>query len=70
MRTSIAAARRKTAVRDRESTGKYPVVKGEGPAPLILLVDDSEDDREMYGACFLHGGFRVEHAVDGEPLSR
>ena len=36
-----------------------------GAAPLVLLVDDAEDNREVY-AQFLHfAGFRVEFAVDG-----
>ena len=36
-----------------------------GDAPLVLLVDDAEDNREVY-AQFLHfAGFRVEFAVDG-----
>lgn len=36
------------------------------PAPLVLLVDDAEDAREMYATRLFDAGFRVAHAVDGE----
>lgn len=34
-------------------------------APLVLLVDDSEDNREVYAQYLALSGFRVEIAVDG-----
>lgn len=34
-------------------------------APLILIVDDVEDTREMYGLYLSNAGFRVATAVDG-----
>jgi CheY-like chemotaxis protein len=37
-----------------------------GSAPLVLLVDDNEDNRELYGQILLFKGFRVETAVNGE----
>jgi two-component system cell cycle response regulator DivK len=33
--------------------------------PLVLLVDDSEDNREVYAQYLAFSGFRVEIAVDG-----
>lgn len=33
--------------------------------PLILLVDDCDDNREMYAACLTRRGFDVEEAADG-----
>jgi CheY-like chemotaxis protein len=35
-------------------------------APLVLLADDSEDNRVLYAGYFEHLELRVEHAVDGE----
>jgi CheY-like chemotaxis protein len=35
-------------------------------APLILVVDDAEDNRELYAEYLLYSGLRVAHAVDGE----
>jgi len=34
--------------------------------PLVLLVDDAEDVRELYSESFSNAGFQVDHAVDGE----
>jgi len=34
-------------------------------APLVLVVDDSEDNREVYSQYLRLSGFRVEMAVDG-----
>ena len=36
-----------------------------GGAPLVLLVDDAEDNREVYEQFLKFAGFRVEIAVDG-----
>src|SRR5262245_41328984 len=35
------------------------------PGPLILVVDDFEDNREMYTQFLRHSGYRVAEAVDG-----
>ena len=35
-------------------------------APLVLVVDDYEDAREMYAECFLGEGYRVAMARDGK----
>ena len=35
-------------------------------APLILIVDDNIDAREMYGLCLQHEGFRWAEAVNGQ----
>ena len=36
-----------------------------GPGPLILVVDDFEDNREMYTQYLRFNGYRVAEAVDG-----
>jgi two-component system cell cycle response regulator DivK len=33
--------------------------------PLVLVIDDSEDNREVYAQFLLHVGWRVAIAVDG-----
>jgi CheY-like chemotaxis protein len=40
-------------------------MSGERPAKRILMVDDFEDNREMYAAYLRHAGFLVEEAVTG-----
>ena len=35
-------------------------------APLVLVVDDNEDNREIYAASLRHSGYPVEVACDGE----
>jgi len=37
-----------------------------GPAPLILIVDDNLDAREMYGTYLQQEGFRWAEAVNGQ----
>ncbi len=34
-------------------------------SPLVLVVDDDRDGREMYTATLARAGFRVEQAIDG-----
>lgn len=36
------------------------------PGPLILIVDDNLDAREMYGMYLQHEGFRWAEAVNGQ----
>jgi len=36
------------------------------PQPLVLVVDDFRDGREMYAEYLSHAGFRVAEAEDGE----
>lgn len=38
---------------------------GSATAPLVLVVDDSEDNRDVYAQYLRFSGFRVEMAVDG-----
>jgi CheY-like chemotaxis protein len=38
----------------------------EGTPPLILIVDDNVDAREMYGMYLQHEGFRWAEAVNGQ----
>ena len=35
------------------------------PAPLVLLIDDNADNREMYALKLTHSGFEVLQAEDG-----
>lgn len=41
-----------------------------GPGPLILIVDDNLDAREMYGMYLEHEGFRWAEAVNGQEALR
>ncbi|HUG52504.1 MAG TPA: response regulator [Vicinamibacteria bacterium] len=36
------------------------------PPPLVLVIDDVEDNRELYEQFFKHQGWRIETAADGE----
>ena len=36
------------------------------PLPLVLIVDDNVDAREMYAIYLAHAGFRTAEAADGE----
>jgi len=47
-----------------ERKGGRAAAKGE-PGPLILVVDDFEDNREMYTQYLRFNGYRVAEAVDG-----
>lgn len=38
---------------------------GSATAPLVLVVDDSEDNRDVYAHYLQFSGFRVEMASDG-----
>ncbi|HEY8077297.1 MAG TPA: response regulator [Labilithrix sp.] len=40
--------------------------KGDGEGPLVLVVDDFEDNRAMYVEYLQFQGFRVAEAVNGE----
>ena len=40
-------------------------VSGHPPGPLVLIVDDFEDNREMYTQYLRFNGYRVAEAVDG-----
>lgn len=42
-----------------------------GPGPLVLIVDDFQDNREMYAMFLEHSGYRVAQAANGfEALER
>ena len=50
--------------------GIHPIETMEA-APLVLVVDDLEDNREMYGEYLVSESFRVETARDGhEAIAR
>jgi two-component system, cell cycle response regulator DivK len=44
----------------------HHVATAEAEPPLILVVEDYDDARRMYGAYLAHCGFRVVLAADGE----
>jgi two-component system, cell cycle response regulator DivK len=41
-------------------------IGAEGSRPLVMLVDDAQEARDMYSAHLVAAGFRVIEAVDGE----
>lgn len=58
-----AERRRATPPVVHESGARPLHLKGNGR--LVLVVDDVEDNREIYAGYFAHHGFRVEEACDG-----
>jgi CheY-like chemotaxis protein len=40
--------------------------ENDSPKAVILLVDDNEADREVYGDLLWYNGYEVVHALDGE----
>lgn len=64
--TRRAAARRGSAPPEARTTGTQRAVRDPNARPLVLLVDDNEDARELYADFLADRGFRVEQAVDGE----
>jgi CheY-like chemotaxis protein len=65
-RSRSAAARRRATGADAPRTGKHTTILGDDEAPLVLIVDDADDVREIYSAFFVDAGLRVSHAVDGD----
>jgi CheY-like chemotaxis protein len=64
---SNATAQRRAAPSNGPSTGaRRRVVRERATPALVLIVDDSDDTREMYGEFLEHEGLRVIHAVDGD----
>jgi len=54
-----------------EASGAAPAPAPSGSAPLVLIVDDYDDNREMYSAYLEFAGLRVAEAVNGnEALSK
>lgn len=65
-RVRTMAARRKSAPPDGPSTGTRRVLGETDVPPLVLLVDDVQDTRDLYAENFTNAGFRVAQAVDGD----
>jgi CheY-like chemotaxis protein len=42
------------------------IPSSERPSPLVLVVDDFEDNRAMYAEYLVYSGYSVEQAADGE----
>ena len=66
--TQVAAKRRNAKKKKKEAAATRPIEpKDVAPdAPLILLVDDIEDNRDLYATYFTYAGYRVEQARDGD----
>lgn len=62
----LAAAKRRADRSVVPSTRKRAGARTRKQAPLILIVDDVDDNRTLYAEYLLHHGMRVEEAVDGE----
>lgn len=64
----IGATRRKppVSIPPEKPTGKRRILKAVEPAPSILIVDDAEENRVLYGEYLSVHGLHVGHAVDGE----
>ena len=52
------------------SSAMTPTPGSSGSPPLVLIVDDAHDDRQMYTTYLGVHGFRVETAADGEQALR
>jgi two-component system, cell cycle response regulator DivK len=64
----IAAARRKRSASvptEGKGTGTRRVLTAKDVSPLILIVDDVEDNRALYAEFLTFSGLRVGQAVDG-----
>jgi two-component system, cell cycle response regulator DivK len=60
------AARRSSYRPKAPATGTRRKVLDTALAPLVLIVDDSEDTRDLYAEFLVHSGLRVAQAVDGD----
>jgi CheY-like chemotaxis protein len=63
---TITAARRRPAAAEEPATGKRRALRPKERVPLVLIVDDADDTRDLYVQHFEEQGFRVAHAADGE----
>lgn len=64
--SNAAARRRATRPATHTSGVRRRVGARAETAPLILVVDDAEDTRDLYGEFLVVAGLRVAMAVDGE----
>jgi two-component system, OmpR family, response regulator MprA len=48
------------------TTGPSPDREDDSPKAVVLLVEDTEADREVYGELLWYNGYEVVHALDGE----
>ncbi len=60
------AARRRSAAQEEPGTGTRRRALDDEPRPLVLIVDDADDTRDLYSEFFVDEGLRVATAVDGE----
>jgi two-component system, cell cycle response regulator DivK len=62
----VVAPRRPTTSSGRSRSAARRDVRTTKAAPLILIVDDVDDNRALYAEYLTHHGLRVDEAVDGE----
>jgi CheY-like chemotaxis protein len=65
-RPRSAVTRRKPAEPEGPATGMRRVLDDKERAPLVLLVDDVQDTRDLYADALEEAGLRVVQAVDGD----
>jgi CheY-like chemotaxis protein len=56
----------KKPVRPDKDSDKEPPPPGDGAKPLVLIVDDFQDNREMYAEFLAFSGYRVAEAGTGD----
>src|SRR5437762_3447174 len=62
----VAAAQRPRRSRRPVRATRKRVARASTNAPLVLIVDDIEDNRAVYTEFLVHEGMRVAQASDGE----
>jgi hypothetical protein len=60
------AARRRAPAPSVTVSGAHREPRDSELAPLVLIADDAEDARDIYGEYFVYSGLRVATAVDGD----
>jgi CheY-like chemotaxis protein len=63
---SVAPERRPPSSARGVPPSKRPLPKDTADSPLILVVDDFEDNRELYAGTLEEAGYAVEQATNGQ----
>ena len=67
MKSTTARTQKRPAATPRKRTARAPRRRADAhEKPLILLVDDFRDNREMYAEYLANSGFAVEEAENGQ----
>lgn len=65
--STAAPSRRRKATAERKTSSKRSSREAKPPSRIgILVVDDVEDNRDLYATYLAHAGYAVEQAADGE----